>query len=349
MYVYISEYFYTVLNATIALEIMKASTQEKLKRASKVLLELIVIVIVASVAASFASQAAFPRLATVELSEEDYWQGQEDSTKPLAKQSETVLDAEVTAEEVLLPTFSPPAVSAKSYIVADIVTGEIFAQKNPIDVFPIASITKLMTAVLASETIDANSQIVVSAEAAETYGAAGGLRAGDVLTLESLYYPLLLESSNDAAVAIAEHADFTRFLGLMNRKALVLDMGSTRFRDPSGLADENTSSARDLVQLARYIYAKKPFILDLTTKQQALAPRANSDALHNFTNNNPMVGRSDFLGGKNGYTDKARRTLLSIFTSEIAGEKRDVVIIVLGSETHSADTLALLLWLSRAF
>lgn len=325
-------------------------------RAGKVFLELIVIVIVASVAANFATQAAFPRLATVELTKQNYWQNQEDSGKVAASphnaQSETVWETTATSTEVEedpSPTFPPPLVDAKSYIVADVATGEIFAQKNPTDVFPIASITKLMTAVVASETMDTASQITVSTEAEATYGAAGGLRAGDVLTLESLYYPLLLESSNDAAVAVAEHTDLPRFLSLMNRKALVLDMGSTRFRDPNGLAEENTSSARDLLQLARYIYAKKPFILDLTTQRLGLAPRADSDALHNFTNNNPMVGRADFIGGKNGYTDEARRTLLSVFATEVAGDERDVVIIVLGSETHTADTLALLLWLKRAF
>jgi D-alanyl-D-alanine carboxypeptidase len=172
---------------------------------------------------------------------------------------------------------------------------------------------------------------------------------GDTLTLENFYYPLLLESSNDAAVAIAEHAGFARFINLMNRKALVLNMSSTRFRDPSGLADENTSSARDLLQLARYIHNKKPLIFDITTRQQELTEQPSSDALRNFTNNNPMVGRTDFLGGKNGYTDNARHTLLSVFQTEVAGEKRDVVIIVLSAESHVEDTLLLLSWLGRAF
>lgn len=260
-----------------------------------------------------------------------------------------VVTGGVDSEEVLTaPTLRPPIVSAKSYIVADIETGHTFAQKRAGEVFPIASITKLMTAVVANENIAYNDTIYISDDAVSTYGRAGGLRSGERLTLEDLYLPLLLESSNDAAAAIAEHHGSERFLRMMNRKALALDMGSTQFYDPSGLSNGNRSSARDLLRLARYIYNKKQFILDLTTSVQETTPDTDSNALRNFTNNNPIAGQVDFLGGKNGYTDNARHTLLSVFETEIDGETRQIVIIVLGSESHAADTRKLLTWLKQA-
>lgn len=249
---------------------------------------------------------------------------------------------------VVTPQVPAPNVSAKSYLVADIDTGHVFAAKRATEAFPIASITKLMTAVVANETIAYNDPVTVTQRAVDTYGQAGGLSAGEALRLETLYYPLLLESSNDAATAIAEHHGFDNFMKLMNRKAMALDMDSTHFRDPSGLSDGNTSSGRDVFRLVRYIHDRKDFILDLTTEVQKTTAHPGSDALRNFTNNNPMVGRDNFLGGKNGYTDNARHTLVSVFSVSVDGSEREVAIIVLGSESHVEDTVRLLSWLKRA-
>ena len=243
---------------------------------------------------------------------------------------------------------APPRVGAASYLVADLGSGQVFAAKRAGEAFPIASLSKLMTAVVANETIAYNDPITVSQSAIDTYGFAGGLTAGEKLKLKDLYLPLLLESSNDAATAIAEHEGFNAFLRLMNHKALALDMETTRFSDPSGLSAENTSSSRDLFRLARYIYDKKRFILDLTASIQETIPQANSPELRNFTNNNPMVGRAGYRGGKNGYTDEARHTLLSVFDVSINNATHQVAIIVLGSESHVEDTRRLLAWLKQS-
>jgi D-alanyl-D-alanine endopeptidase (penicillin-binding protein 7) len=243
------------------------------------------------------------------------------------------------------PQAPAPAVNATAFLVADLASGKVFAKKSADRPRPIASITKLMTAVIASETQVANDTVTVSPQAAATYGRSGRLLAGDRITVGNLLAPLLLESSNDAAVALAEHTGKTQFINYMNRKATALGMSQTRFADASGLSSQNVSSPNDLLKLTRYIHQKKPFIFDLTKRSQVSTPDRSSEALDIYTANNPMVGRPDFLGGKNGYTDEARHTLLSLFSVPFPHGSRPVAIIVLGSDTHKQDTKNLLRWL----
>lgn len=238
----------------------------------------------------------------------------------------------------------PPLVTATGYIIADIDTGEILAQRRANREFSIASITKLMTAVVARENNRNNDPIYISENAVATYGNTGGLTAGQSLPIETMYLPLLLDSSNDAATAIAEHYEYDRFMEMMNAKARTLGMRATYFDDPSGLSDQNVSNGHDLLRLARYIWSYHQPVLDTTTVHMKTAVDPYSDGLRNFTNNNPVVGISGYRGGKNGYTDRARHTLLSIFSVETQDSPRNIAIIVLGAENRGDDTRTLLRW-----
>lgn len=270
----------------------------------------------------------------------------EQQTRPLDESAIDIADTEPVAIE--LANIAKPRTSAQAYIVADIETGQVYATKNSHQPLPIASITKLMTALIANETIAASELIAVSQRAVSTYGEAGGLVAGEALPLKTMYYPLLLESSNDAATAIAEHKGERRFLNQMNRKALSVGMYHTRFADPSGLSQYNIASASDLFHLARYINEHKPFIFDITTELQKNVSSRYDDGLRSFTNNNPLLTNFSYAGGKNGYTDEARKTLLSLFDVTLDGKERTVVIVTLKSENHVADTKSLLNWLQSA-
>lgn len=256
-----------------------------------------------------------------------------------------VVTDEETEETIAAPAL--PLVTAKSYVIADVSTGHIFARKDARRPFSIASISKLLTAIVAEDVMADSDNVYISQNAVSTYGRAGGLTAGQSLPLSTLRYPLLLDSSNDAATAIAEHTGFNSFMDRMNRKAVTIGMESTSFADPSGLSDDNVSTARDLFQLSRYLYSRRPEILEITTQTFQTTPDPYSDGLRNFTNNHPMAGRDDFLGGKNGYTGNARYTLLSIFRTESEGTERDVAIIILGSENYTDDTRRLLQWVQR--
>ena len=166
--------------------------------------------------------------------------------------------------------------------------------------------------------------------------------------LETLYYPLLLDSSNDAAQAIAEHRGAGHFMNQMNHKARALSMTHTHFADPSGLSANNTSTAVDLFRLAHYIYDKKEFIFETTTILQENVSWEYDDSLRTFTNNNPLRTHPQFVGGKNGYTDEARHTLLSLFKVPVSGQDHTIIVIVLQSQDNDGDTLKLLSWLQQA-
>ncbi|MEX2405314.1 MAG: serine hydrolase [Candidatus Paceibacterota bacterium] len=254
------------------------------------------------------------------------------------EEKETSIHPEIEIET------SPPPIPAAGYLVGNLETGEVYAKRNADVVRPIASISKLMTAVVANETIGYNTLVYVSNAAVRTYGNQGGLYEGQRMSLHTMFHPLLLSSSNDAGEAIAGHLGQTRFYDLMNRKAIALKMKDTHFSDSSGLSDRNTSTPNDLFELAKYIYNQKKYIFDITTLPSATLLIEGTGLKQSFYNNNPFAGAAGFIGGKNGYTDNARKTLLSVFEMELAGRTYPIVIIVLGSEDHVSDTETLHSW-----
>ncbi len=307
-------------------------------------IQLLLVVIVAFAGVSLATQAAFPDTPEKSLSEnQNFWGGiettQTNEPQQDAANNEVIENQQIPAANV--------EVDAASYLVADLQTGELLAGKDVHTPRPVASLTKLMTAVVAHETIDDQATIQVTESAVTTYGSAGNLAAGDAFSLSTLYYPLLLSSSNDAAAAIAEHAGYERFLNQMNRKALAVGMPQARFADASGLSVNNVASSRDIIALTQYIQNQHPFIFSITASAQKTVPRGPARESAVFTNNHPLHSRANFLGGKNGYTDEARHTLLSVFEIEKQQATRPVAIVVLGSENHIADTEKLLEWTTQ--
>lgn len=234
-----------------------------------------------------------------------------------------------------------PWVTAKAYVVADVDTGEVLAQKNWRESLPIASITKLMTALVSLDVINQYQTTLVSKQAVATYGVAGNLKAGEQITISNLIYPLLLESSNDAAEVLAEHHGRGRFISLMNERAKAAGLTQTSFTDPSGLSPQNVSTAEDLFKLARYVYQTKPYIFDVVAKAR------HTTASYTWTNDNEFLGASYFLGGKNGFTDEAGQTMLSLWSLPLSSdENRRIAIVLLQSLDRKKDAERLLKYVS---
>jgi D-alanyl-D-alanine carboxypeptidase len=126
---------------------------------------------------------------------------------------------------------------------------------------PIASLTKVMTALVVLEDASADETVVVSARAAGTRGSQLGLVVGERISVQQLLYALLMQSSNDAAIALAEHVggSVEAFVGLMNHMAEQMGLRRTRFRDPAGLDDRGYSTAHDLAVIVRAAYAEPLF------------------------------------------------------------------------------------------
>ena len=149
---------------------------------------------------------------------------------------------------------APPQVSADAYVVVNATTGETLARDDAADRLPIASITKLMTVVVALEHAKPDEVATVSARAASVGGATAGLYAGQRVTVRELVRAALIASANDATNALAEHAagSVERFVQLMNARARSLGLRDTSFARPDGLdAPGHYSSARDVTRLAR--------------------------------------------------------------------------------------------------
>lgn len=225
-----------------------------------------------------------------------------------------------------------PKVSAQAFLVGDLNTGEVILSKNQNQKFPMASVSKLMTGLVTSELAKSDDIVTVSKRAISTLGQNGELRAGEKIKAKDLIYPLLLESSNDAAEALAEHFGRESFLGKMNLQAEQLLMSSTSYEDPSGLSANNQSTASDLFKLVGYIKEKHGELFDITTKRSFAAPK------HNWSNISQFLGKEGYAGGKSGYTDAALQSDVAIFNLPL-GESatRPIAITLLRSADRKKD------------
>ena len=207
-------------------------------------------------------------------------------------------------------------VSARSAILIEQETGRVLYEKDAYTQRRIASITKIMTAIIAIESGKMNETVKISGNAAGTEGSSLYLKEGEKITLENLVYGLMLRSGNDAAVAIAEEVggSLEGFVTLMNQKAEEIGMSHTVFMNPHGLDDHENhlSTAYDMAILTQYAMDNDTYRIISSTKVHK-APNATEDWDYVWRNKNKLLTSlySDSTGGKTGYTKRAKRTLVS--------------------------------------
>jgi poly-gamma-glutamate synthesis protein (capsule biosynthesis protein) len=235
-----------------------------------------------------------------------------------------------------------PKVSAKAFLVGDLNTGEVIISKNQEQQFPVASVSKLMTAYVAKEISTPDDVAQITREALATYGKNGGLRLGEKIKTTDLIYPLLLESSNDAAEALAMHFGRDSFLLKMNQVAEKLKMDGTSYSDPSGLSAGNLSTVADMFKLTGYLVDKSPEIIDITRK------RSYFNNKHNWSNISQFMVKDNYVGGKSGYTDAAKQTVVSIFNLPLSESgSRPIAITLLQSADRRKDVETILNYLKK--
>jgi len=234
------------------------------------------------------------------------------------------------------PSAADPMVAAPSAVLADLDTGQLLWTKEPGQQLPIASVTKIMTALLILERTDPEEVVTVSGEAASGGPTTGisnlGLQAGERVRVEDLLYALILQSANDAALALAEHVagSVEAFVELMNRRAMRLGLRETEFFSPNGLDDRGYSSARDLVRLTRAAYAEPAFQAVATTRfHEVPSPDGPPRVVQN--RNVLLWLYPGAIGGKTGFTTAAG------FCVVAAAEREGVrlVAVVLGSPSEA--------------
>lgn len=205
-------------------------------------------------------------------------------------------------------------INAKSGILIEVNTGRVLFSYNSNMKLPMASTTKIMTALLAIEYGNLDDLVIIKRSSVGIEGSSIYLKEGESIRLRDLLYGLMLRSGNDAAMAIAEHIGGTvdNFIKLMNRKAKELGAINTNFTNPHGLHDENHyTTAYDLALITREALKKKEF-RDIVKSKVWIADR---DKNKYFYNKNKTLWQ--YKGGdgvKTGYTKKAGRCLVSSAT-----------------------------------
>ena len=208
------------------------------------------------------------------------------------------------------------SVSASSAVLLEQQSGRILYAKDAHEKKRIASITKIMTAILAIESGKLDETVKISEQAVRAEGSSIYLKPGEKIKLEDLVYGLMLRSGNDAAVAIAEHVggSLDGFVYLMNQKAEEIGMENTHFANPHGLDDHENhlSTAYDMALLTQYAMFNDTYQKIAGTKVHRVPdPDGNWDRV--WTNKNRLLtGLYEYTtGGKTGYTKRAKRTLVT--------------------------------------
>ncbi len=225
--------------------------------------------------------------------------------------------------------------------------GEVLWERDPDTQVPMASITKVMTCLVAVEMGELSDSITVSQDAEDLEGSTAELYAGDVLTLEELLYCALLPSGNDAALTIAEYygdGDEQQFVELMNQKADELGMTNTEYSSSSGIVDEgNYTTARDCSTLAAYVMQNSLISQVVSTQEYSYTHSTTGETEVIESTNTLLEDFDGMLGIKSGFTDAAGYCFVG------AAERDGITLysVVLGSPSLSdrnSDTSSLLTW-----
>ncbi len=242
------------------------------------------------------------------------------------------------------PVPPPPRLTAQSWILYDDTYGVTLAEYRADAERPMASTTKIMTALVALDRADPEDLVPVSAEAAAVGESEIGLVPGEEFLLRTLLVAMLVRSANDAALAIAEYAggSVDGFVALMNAKAAELGLAHTRFANPHGLdAPGHYSSARDLLTMARVAMDDPEFARAVRTRKVTLRPAPDGTERVADATNLLLSEYPGAIGVKTGYTGRAGLVL-------VAAAERDgrrLYAVVMGSDgsgAHFADASALL-------
>ena len=240
-----------------------------------------------------------------------------------------------------------PKINSEHYLLADVQSSTVLASSDMDTKVPIASLTKLMTALVAAEYINLDKDVRITQEKYVTT-LIPRLEGKSKASMYSLLQLMLVESSNEAAEVIASQIGRERFIVLMNEKAKSLGLEHTTFTDPSGLDDENESSLRDLLRLIQYIYNNRSFILELTANAElkTLYDSGDFGELENF---NEIEGIDNFIGGKVGETLAAGQTSISLHNVSVKGSNRIIAVIILHSTDRKGDVTKLLTYVNERF
>lgn len=246
-----------------------------------------------------------------------------------------------------------PDISAKSYLVADLKSGFVFASKDPVSIFPLGSLSDLMTAVVASENSvlaydkTKTTQILITKEAIVSPTERLGIKEGDKYPYFELLYPLLISSSSNAAEAFALRFGEENFIKKMNERAASIQMDNTKFEDAYGASSGNASNAVDLFYLARYLLNNRLWLYDISRGKTF--DEFGQVNFNNLESKNPFQDDPELIGG--GLSDDTGNQQNSVLVLNInfKGTNRRVVFIMSGSEDTKKDVSGIRDWIKNNY
>lgn len=244
-----------------------------------------------------------------------------------------VYDPPKTSDLPPLP-LSPPAprVTADSYLVADIDTREVYAERNAKALYPAASATTFMTALVANETISLNKKVTVPEGVLFTPQASS--TEEKTFFVNDLFYPLLMQTNTSVADALASYYSKRTFINWMNATARSLGMDSTTFADVEGSSQDTVSTAEDLYRFAYYLAHKKSFVLTFANTERKTIT-ADDGTTYTIAKPSPSPETLE---------DIKTDTALSVVSLTIRGVERRVAIVVLNSAQKHTDVETLSTW-----
>jgi len=268
---------------------------------------------------------------------------------PIARQPpKPKAQAPVRGNYGITPAPASEQVSAKlelplrSGLLFDVRTGQVLWSKDPTQVLPIASLTKMMTALLVAPHAGPNAKVLITPDALHYTGSGVGLLPkGKQVPLIALLYGLLLPSGNDAAIALADHVAGTQthFIQLMNQKAHALGLRCTHYTTVSGIIDQgNYSCVQDLALIA-HLVLKQPVLAPIVASRSAILPFPIKGGKLYLYNNNPLLvtGYPGIDGVKTGFTDAAGECLVA--TARRGSTWLGVVLLHSGNTSAQAQQL----------
>lgn len=263
--------------------------------------------------------------------------------------------ANVQIDDLVLPSLPPelasvptigarptnPDLRVKSAVLIDSDSGVVLFSESPQIEIPIASTTKLMTAILVRANLDLNQVVTISAEQASINGSKILLRSGEKMTVRSLLTGLLVASGNDAAMALAEAVggSVEKFVEMMNQLADEWDLTHTKFADPAGLEDSGQSTAFELSVIARAALID-PVIAEIVRIPETTIYSMDGRIAHDLKNSNRLVNEFAYLGAigvKTGFTPEAGHCLVA--AAERDGHRLIAVVLHTDADTITASAI----------
>lgn len=242
---------------------------------------------------------------------------------------------------------TPPQILASAALVVDVDTNFPLFTKDANKIVPIASTTKIITALISSVYFKPNQILTVPSDVLSVSGSSMGLKPGEQINYRSLLYGMLLNSGNDAAYTIAQNypGGEVEFIGAMNDKARSLGLGNTHFDNPAGFDSPNHfSSAIDLAKIA-LLAINDPQIARIIATKDTIVTSEDKTIVHSLKNLNKLLDTPGVLGVKTGTTPQARENLVGL----VDRNNHKILTVVLGSDDRFGETEKLFDWVYQNY